>query len=175
MKKLFLILFSLILSGNFAIAEDLWDNYGDTNTYNQKSVTDEEFEKAIESKTRKKKNKKIPKGNESHQSNETQFLKEAKEDLPVLCLPTNIILEDKILPVGHYQIVGEKKDNKPVIKLYQAHFLIGEIPTTETQDDFNKETVTFVDVVENGENQIKIIYGSIDFNAYAIVNIAHEQ
>ncbi len=174
MRKLFLVIFALILGGNFAVAEDLWDNYGDTNTYNQKSVTDEEFEKALESKTRKKKNKKIPKGNESHQSNETEFLKDAKEDLPVLCLPTNIVLENKILPVGHYQIIGEKKNNKPVIKFYQAHFLLGEIPATETQDDFNKETVTFVDVIENGENQIKIIYGSIDFNAYAIVNIAQE-
>lgn len=172
MRKFFTILFALIISGNLANAEDLWDNYVDPHTYNQKSVSDEDFEKAVESKTRKKKNKKIPKGKESHQSNETQFLKETKEDLPVLCIPTTIVVGDKIIPIGHYQVIGEKRNNKPIIKLYQAHFLIGEIPAIETQEDYNKETVTFVDILESGEKQIKVIYGSIDFNAYAIVDIA---
>ena len=175
MKKFFTTLVILLLSTNFTVADDLWDNYGDTNVYDQKNVTDEEFEKALESKKRKKRNKNIPKGNESHQSNETEFLKETKEELPILCLSTELILKNKIIPVGHYQIIGEKKDNKIAIKLYQAHFLIGEIPAVETKDDFNKETVTFVDILPNEDGQIKIIYGSIDFNAYAIVDIAQQQ
>lgn len=167
-----MLFFIGLLSCDIALGDDLWDNYGDTNVYNQKTVTDEEFDKALESKTRKKRNKNIPRGSESHQSNETEFLKEAKEDLPVLCVPTDLILGDKILPVGHYQIIGEKINGKPVIKFYQAHYLIGQTPAIETNDDFNKETVTFVDILDNGEKQVKIIYGSLDFNAYSVIDIA---
>ena len=58
------------------------------------------------------------------------------------------------------------------MKFYQAHFLIAEVPAVETQDDFNQETVHFVKILDNGEKQVKIIFGSLDFNAYTIVNIA---
>ena len=58
MKKLFLTFFSLIFSISTAVYADdegLWDNFGDTNIYGQKPVSDQEFEKAIESKKGKKK------------------------------------------------------------------------------------------------------------------------
>ena len=80
MKKILTIIFGfIILSCGTAFAEgDLWDNYGDQHTYGQKAVSDKEFDKALESKKKKKKrNKNIPKGNEFHQSNETQFIKDA--------------------------------------------------------------------------------------------------
>lgn len=177
MKKVIAIFFTIIfLAGNSTFADgDLWDNYGDQNSYGQKAVSDEEFDKALESKQkkRKKRDKNIPKGNEFHQSNETEFIKKSEEELPVLCVPVNLLItEDKVLPVGHYQVKGELKDGKPVLKMYQAHFAIAEIPAIETDDDFEQETVHFVKILDNGEKQIKIIFGSIDFNAYSIINIA---
>lgn len=177
MKKLIAIIFTLIFfSTNMSFAEgDMWDHFGDQNVYGQTPVSDEEFDKALESKMkkRKKRDKNIPKGEEFHQSNETQFIKEAEKELPVLCVPANLAAEgNKILPVGHYQVIGEKKNGKPVLKFYQAHFLIAEVPAVETQDDFNQETVHFVKILDNGEKQVKIIFGSLDFNAYTIVNIA---
>lgn len=175
MKRIFTIIFSLfLLTGNMAVGEDLWDNFGDPYSYGQKPVTDEEFEKALESKKKKtKRNKNIPKGSEFHQSNETQFIKEAEEEMPILCVPVGlVVVENKILPVGHYQIDGEKRDGKTYLKFYQAHFLIAEIPAQETNDDFGQETVHFVKLLEHNENQVKIIFGSIDFNAYSIINIA---
>ena len=49
---------------------------------------------------------------------------------------------------------------------------MAEIPAVETHDDFNQETVHFVNLLENGDKQVKIIFGSLDFNAYSVVNIA---
>lgn len=165
----------LFFAGNTVFADgDLWDNFGDQNTYGQKAVSDEEFDKALESKQKKKKrNKNIPKGNEFHQSNETEFIKQTEDELPILCIPANLFIDKNItLPIGHYQVKGEKTNGKPVLKLYQAHFLMAEIPAIETNDDFNQESVNFVELLENGENQVKIIFGSIDFNAYSVIDIA---
>ena len=176
MRKILTALFAIIFfAGNASFAEgEIWDYFGDQNVYGQKPVSDKEFEQALESKKKKKKrDKNIPKGEEFHQSNETQFIKQAGEELPVLCVPVCIKLsENEILPVGHYQVAGEKKNGKPYLKFYQSHYLMAEIPAVETPDDFNQETVHFVDILNNGENEIKIIFGSIDFNAYSVVDIA---
>lgn len=176
MRKILTALFAIIFfAGNASFAEgEIWDYFGDQNVYGQKPVSDKEFEQALESKKKKKKrDKNIPKGEEFHQSNETQFIKQAGEELPVLCVPVSIKLsENEILPVGHYQVAGEKKNGKPYLKFYQSHYLMAEIPAVETPDDFNQETVHFVDILNNGEKQIKIIFGSIDFNAYSLVDIA---
>ena len=178
MKKFLALFFTFfLLSADFVFADesDMWDYYGDQNAYGQKAVTDEEFDKALESKLkrRRKKNKNIPKGNEFHQSNETQFIKDAEEELPILCVPVNLyITQNDILPVGHYQIKGQKKGGKPVLDFYQAHFLVAEVPAAETEDDFEQEAVHFVKMLEHGTDKVKIIFGSLDFNAYTILNIA---
>lgn len=175
MKKFLTTIFSLIIfTSCAALAEgDLWDNFGDQNSYGQTPVSDKEFEKALESKRgKKKRNKNIPKGNELHQSNETQFIKDAEEEMPVLCIPVQLKVGNEIIPVGHYQIDGEKKDGKTSLKLYQAHFLMAQIPAQETQDDYGKETVHFVELLEHNDKQVKIIFGSIDFNAYSIIDVA---
>lgn len=175
MRKIISIMFAIIfLIGNTVLADtDIWDYFGDQNVYGQMPVSDEEFEKALESKTKKKKrDKNIPKGEEFHQSDETQFIKQTEDEMPVLCIPAKIKLsEDEILPIGHYQVDGEKRNGKPYLKFYQAHYLMAEIPAVETYDDFNQDTVHFVNLFENGDNQVKIIFGSLDFNAYSIVNV----
>lgn len=179
MKKLFLILyFILFLSCGSAMADgDLWDNYGDNNAYGQKPVSDEEFnsvvEKLKEKKFGKKKNKNIPKGESYRQSDETKFINNVDEDLPVLCIPTPLQADvNHIIPIGHYQIVGEKVNGEPVIKLYQAHYLIAQLQACETKDDFNQEFINFVDLLPEDENKVKIIFGNVDFNAYVILDIA---
>ncbi len=176
MRKTIIIFFAIIfIAGTAGNGQgEIWDYFGDQNVYGQKAVSDEEFEQALESKKKKKRqDKNIPKGAEFHQSNETKFIKEAGEDLPVLCVPMDIKLsENNVLPTGHYQVAGEKRNGKPYLKLYQAHYLMAEIPAIETQDDFNEKTVQFVNLIENGENQVKIIFGTLDFNAYSIVDIA---
>ena len=178
MRKFLVILSTLaFISSHAAFAEgDLWDNYGDQNVYGkQQAVSDKEFDKALDQKLnkRKKRNKNIPRGTEFHQSNETEMIKATEEEPDVLCVSVPLSVgENMVIPVGHYQIEGEKKDGKPYIKMYQAHYLIAKLPAKETNDDYNQETVHFVKLIEHGDKQVKIIFGSLDFNAYSIVDIA---
>ncbi len=176
MKKFLVTLFALsVASGNFALADgDLWDNFGDSGVYGQKSVTDDEFDKALESKKKKfkkKKNKEIPKGESFSQSNETKMLTETSKDLPILLIPLALkVKEGYTIPIGHYQVEGEKKDGEVYIKLYQAHDLIAKIPAEETEDDFGETSINFVKLLPHGDYHVEIIYGGMDFNAYAIID-----
>lgn len=176
MKKFLVILFILIIScGEFAFADgDLWDNFGDQNVYGQKPVSDQDFEKALESKQKKKKrDKNIPKGESFHQSNETNAIVDTSKEPDVLLIPLNLkVGEAGIVPIGHYEVVGEKVDGTIFLKLYQAHDLIAKIPAEETEDDFNEPTIKFVKLLPHGETHVEIIYGGVDFNAYAIIDIA---
>ena len=175
MKRLLLWLFSIfILSGGVVCAEgDMWDNFGDTNIYGQQAVTQDEFDKALESKLKKKKkkNKNAPKGENFSQSNETNVIKDITEELPILLIPVGLkVKEDYVVPIGHYQVEGEKEDGNVYIKLYQAHDLIAKIPAEETDDDFGEETINFVKLRPHGDYHVEIIFGSIDFNAYTIID-----
>lgn len=179
MKKFLVVLFAVIFcAGNFAFAEseDLWDNFGDQNIYGQKPVSDKEFEKALESKKgKKKRDKNVPKGESFTQSNETELLKKSSQELPVLLIPLTLqVSEQTTVPIGHYQVIGEKRNGQTYIKLYQAHYLIADIPAIETNDDFNEPTINFVKLSQYSTKEVKIIFGSLDFNAYAIVNIAKD-
>lgn len=176
MRKFFIIFFGILLfTTNFAYADgDLWDNFGDQNSYGQKPVSDEEFDKAIKSKKRKqKRDKNVPKGEEFRQSNETDFVNNIKENLPIVCISAPLkIGETGILPVGHYQAKGELQNGQPRIKLYQAHYLMADFPAVETDDDFDEQEINFVRMLDHNDRQYKIIFGSVDFNAYAVVDIA---
>ena len=174
-KFLSILLIIFFASNNIVFAEgDLWDNFGDSNIYGQKPVSDKEFEQALESKKgKKKRDKNIPKGEEFRQSNETDFINNMPETLPVICISTPLKLgETDILPVGHYQVKGEIKNGQPRLKLYQAHYLMADFPAIETNEDFDQPEINFTGLLDYNEKQYKIIFGSIDFNAYAIVDIA---
>jgi len=162
---------------------DLWDNWGTSqDMYGQdKSVSDEEFNKVIDKlkekkdklKNRFKKNP-IPKGEEFSQSNETEVLTEHAEkdtSLPVICIPVDLKIGDGVLPVGHYQIKGEKDGNNLTLNFYQAQHLMAKIPAIETTDDFGEETITFANWKLESVGKLKIIYGSMEFNAYTFVDI----
>lgn len=191
MKKVILIFTAILLflaAGNCVYADDfdisggddLWDNWSsDQSFYGQdKSVSDEDFDKTVkqleEKKNKKIRKKQIPKGEEFHQSNETEIINEQadKDSLPVVCIPAEIPAAGRILPIGHYQVKGVKDDNGNVyIELYQAHFVMAKFPAIETNDDFDSETITFAKWLPEGEDKIKIIYGSMDLNAYTVVKI----
>ena len=190
MKKFFVFLFSIILiSSANVLADDLWDNFGDSNVYGQKAITDDEFEKALDIKKNKKNispfgktlfekmkkntNKDVPKGENYSQSNETEIISNTKAELPVLMIPLELeVNENYIIPIGHYQVEGEKTDDGDVfIKLYQAHDLIAKIPAEETSEDYDGEPINFVKLEPHGDTHVEIIFGCLDFNAYAVIDI----
>ena len=44
-----------------------------------------------------------------------------------------------------------------------------KIEATETEEDYGEEEVNFVGIKNYNESFVKLIFGSIDFNAYAYV------
>ena len=174
MRKFFALIFMLIMTSQVTFADgDLWDNFGDQNTYGQQAVSDKEFEQALESKKKKKKrDKNIPKGQEFSQSNETEMMKNSQKEPSILLVPLTLKTQkNEIIPVGHYEVIGEKLDGKVFLNLYQSHNLVAKLIAEETQDDFGEETINFVKLREHGENHVEVIYGNIDFNAYTIIDI----
>lgn len=192
MKKLFIfIVLTMLIAPQNVFANDvdlpatgdLWDNWNTREEGKEaKPVSDEEFDKALEQvdkKVNKWKNwaerRKIPKGEEFSRSNETEIITNGeetnKDSLPVITLPIELKVGKDFVPVGHYQVKCEKTDNGAVLKLYQAHYEMAQFPAVETNDDFGEETISFAKWFAEGEDKIKIIYGSMDFNAYAIIEI----
>lgn len=178
MKKLILCATVLILTslGTVAVADgDLWDNFGDQNQYGtSKYVSDKDFQNALDSKRKEKKPKKM-KGDSFQQSNETEAINQIPKDLPVVCISTPIKVEDDaILPIGHYQVIAEKRGGKIYLQLYQGHYLITEFEAIETLDDFDEPEINFANFITDG-NIYKLIYGSIDYNAYVNLEPVSEE
>lgn len=48
---------------------------------------------------------------------------------------------------------------------------MAQFPAIETTDDFDEDTITFAKWIPEGENKIKVIFGSMDFNAYTIIDL----
>ena len=177
MRKFFALIFMLIITSQAIFANgDLWDNFGDSNSYGQKPVSDKEFEQALESKKKKKKREKnIPKGQEFSQSNETEMMTNTQKEPSILLVPLNLKTQkNEIIPIGHYEVEGIKADGKVFLNFYQSHNLVAKIIAEETQDDFGEETINFVKLREHGTNHVEIIYGNIDFNAYSILERENE-
>lgn len=175
-KILTLIIILLTCSVNISNAsDDLWDNYGDSNFYGNKgAISDKDFEKALATRKGQKKPKKV-KGETYHQSNETEVINQKAEELPVVCINTSVkISDDAVLPVGHYQVISEKRNGKIFLKLYQGHYLMAEFEAYETLDDFDQPEINFADFITDG-NIYKLIFGSIDYNAYVNLEQADVQ
>lgn len=174
---------------NNAIADE-WDDFSSVQRSwdGQKSITNSEFEKAIETleapqkqreeKQKKKKIKKISGGGTSlHNAldpsaeikSETP-LNEKPEDL-ILNLPVEVFLDDNVkLEKGYYKVIAKKeKDKQLYLYFYQSQFFKGKIKATETNDDFGEESLDFLKVVSYDENFAKIIFGSLKYNAYCYV------
>jgi len=181
MKKFFILFFMILLCFNKVMADDDWGSVGDIQEVEMPDkpqfFSDQDFQKAVESKKRKpffvvkKKDKNIPKGENYRQSDETDTIINTKTELPILLVPMELAAGNSVIEPGYYQVSGEKADGKPVLKLYQSHALVAALPAVETNDDFNQQYVNFVNLIQQDSGHVKIIFGNIDFNAYTVVNL----
>lgn len=192
MKKVaYVILFMFLISPMTVIADDFFDNYTgiDRAWDGQKSVTNKEFEEAIntltekqkkkEAKAKKKKIKKISGGGTSlHKGLEPQseisaqdsLKKKGEYDGQLLNIPVDIVVDGNILERGFYNVFGEKDKNGEVfLSFYQAHYLKGKIKASVTKNDFEDENLDFVKMEPYNDEYVRIMYGSLDFNAYTYV------
>lgn len=189
MKKYFALLLSLFimlsLQGVFA---EGWDDFADLDRAwdGQKTITNKEFEQVMdnlqakqkrkEARKKKRRAKKISGGgtslhaelNPDKEINEVQIA--PKDEGNIINLSVCLITDGKIIDKGYYKVLAERGENNCIyLMFYQSHSLMGKIKAAETEEDFNKETVNFADVLPYNDRFVKLIYGSIDFNACAVV------
>ena len=195
-KFAYLMLFIFILSPACVLADNFFDNYaGIEHAWDgQKAITDKEFEEAIntltekkkkkEEKARKKKIKKISGGGTSLHKGlepmseimEQESLKEkGKYDGQLLNIPVDVVIDGNIIEKGYYNVFGEKDKNGDVyLSFYQAHYFKGKVKAYVTKNDFDNENLDFVKITPYDQNYVKVMYGSLDFNAYAYLRYIQE-
>ncbi len=183
------VIFLLAVSIQTCFAES-WDDYAglDHAWDGQKAITNQEFEKAMdtlqgktkkrEARQKKRKARKISGGGTSLHNEldpdkvipELESVKSVSDDL-LINLPVNIVIDGKLVEKGYYNVLGErnKENGKIYLSLYQGHYLKAKIEATETEDDYGEEEVNFINIKEYNNSFVKLIFGSIDFNAYAYV------
>ena len=186
----FIYILAILLFCSQAFAMDLDDFVGADRMWDgQKSITNKEFEDAInvlqkkqkkkEEKQRNKKIKKISGGGTSLHSGLDPMseiksidpLTKNDDDGLLLNVPVKMVIDGKILDEGYYNVYGERdKDTKTVyLTFYQAHYPMGKVKAKETNEDYNDENINFVRLIPYNDRYIKILFGSLDFNAYAFV------
>lgn len=194
MKKIIILLFFFLFSSALlpVSADDDIDSssFSDVMKYTnsvenafvgQKKITDEEFDKVYKEvkakQDKKKKGKKTKpfKGKDFNDENNGGYIKETADKTLLLSVPLELTNGDGIeIPIGHYKIVGEKNNGQVYLDFYQSSTLIAKVPAIETQSDFDQTAINFVQIIPYNEQRIKLIYGSIDFNAYTFIKIKNE-
>ena len=182
MKKFLfiLVLFSIIVPRAFADDIGLGDyTSGVENAWNgQKQFTDEDFEKTVKKLEEKKNRNKIKKikgkslqYNNKYDSPPSEPSEMLKDNI-LLSLPVNLItIDNQEIPVGHYNVFGKKVKGKVYLEFKQAYSTVATVEAVETNNDFEQSTINFVKILPYDENHVKLIFGSMDFNAYTFIPI----
>ncbi len=192
-KNILLVLIIAMFVSSAVLAAD-WDDFGNIDRMwdGQESVTNKEFEEVMDAlqsnqkkkdeKQRKKLIKKISGGGTSlhnglEPDSKIQEIPALKSDTEgqLLNLPVNVVIEENVLDKGFYKIIGEKNKNSEVYLLfYQSEFLKGKVKAVETKDDFGENELDFVKMLPVDGSKIKIIFGSLGFNAYVYLPVLPE-
>ena len=189
MKKTFLSLAVFILFC-LPLYADSWDDFSDLDRMwdGQKAITNQEFEQVmekLEEKGKLKEEKQVQKrrkkffgsGTTLHSElnpdtnvKEIPELKSEKEDL-LVNVPVHLIIDGKPLEKGYFKVLPEidKVTGKKYISFYQSQFFKGKVEVIETDDDYGEKLLDFVKIIPYNDSFVKIIFGSIEFNAYAFI------
>lgn len=170
---------------DYAGIEHAWDG--------QKPITNQEFDEVIdalqtkqkqkEAKQRKKLIKKVGGGgtslhnelNPDKEITEMTSLKKNKDGL-LLNIPVCLIIDEMVLDKGFYNVFAEKDKNGDIyLSFYQSQFFKGKVRASETNDDYDSDVIDFVKFCPYDNHFIKIVYGSLDFNAYAYIRYLYEE
>ena len=190
MKKVLILLIScfLIMLSTPANAEDSdssSSDMGDLMQYSdrfdnpyagQKQISDEDFQKTLDQvKAKQGKKKKQPptfKGKNYNGSNTTNYINETGEKNILLGVPLDLINGDGTeIPIGHYKVIAKRENDKVYLNFLQSSTLVAKVPAIETDSDFDEKELNFVKLESYDDKRIRIIYGSMDLNAYTFINI----
>lgn len=191
-----LLVFLLILSIHPVFA-DSWDDFSNVDRLwdGQKSITNQEFEQVMEKleenakkKEEKQEAKRVKKifggGKLLHKESNLDLdsvhneinAANSREDGVLINLPVKIYVENKFLDKGYYKIYAERNEEtgKVYIKLYQSQYLMATVEVIETEDDYGQEKLDFAEIVPYNDSYVKLIFGSIDLNAYILLPFSEE-
>lgn len=145
----------------------------------QKQITDEQFQKTlseVKARQNKKKKKNKPlKGSNVNNENSGEYINETAEKNILLMLPVTLTNTDGTeIPIGHYKIIGEKNGKNVYLDFYQSYTLVAKVPAIETNSDFDEPAINFVKILPYNKKKVKVIFGSMDFNAYTFIPIKNE-
>lgn len=193
MRKSLLII--LVFALALPVLADDWDDFGSVERMwdGQKSITNKEFEEVVDAlqtnqkqKEEKQKKKKIKKisggGNSLHadlnvekEINEIPDLKNKAEEGVLVNIPVRLILGENILEKGFYKVIAQRDDNKKIyVSFYQSQFFKGEVEAIETEDDFGEDEIDFAKLTPYNKSFMRMIFGSLDFNAYSYIPYIEE-
>ena len=161
---------------DFSDVDKMWDEQNSVNLSDYDKVIEalEEKKELKEEKVRRKKIKKMGGGKSLHKDitikNEKSEINDLKPNEDILVnVPVNLVLDGKLLEKGFYKVIGKSVDGKHYIEFYQSQFFKGKIEVNETDDDFGEADINFAKIVPYNASFVKIIFGSLDFNAYSYV------
>jgi len=146
----------------------------------QEKITDEQFQKTLKEvkakqQKKKRKNKQQLKGKNFNEETSGGYIGETADKNILLMLPICLVNEDGTdIPIGHYKVVGKKVNDQIFLEFQQSGSTVGKIKATETNNDFDEAGINFIKVLPYNEKRVRIIFGSLDFNAYAYVKIKDE-
>ena len=183
-------LISLLFTGLFFVvspalsdevdANDEWTDIGKMqNAWDgQEIITDDQFDKIIEQRTKRSKEKAQKKFKKKFgeaivpaEQTETNLttLRKIAEDYPTLLVPKTLSFNEITIPTGFYRVLAAKnKQNNFFINFYQGNTLIGKIPAKETENDYDSETINYAKIIyADNDKRAKVIYGCLDYNLVA--------
>ena len=97
-----------------------------------------------------------------------------KEEGVLVNVPVHLIIDGKVFEKGYYKVFAEQdeENGKKYVSFYQSQFFKGKVEVIETQEDFGEENLDFARVLPYNDSFVKLIFGSIDFNAYVFIPFA---
>ena len=97
-----------------------------------------------------------------------------KEEGVLVNVPVHLIIDGKEFEKGYYKVFAEQdeENGKKYVSFYQSQFFKGKVEVIETQEDFGEENLDFAKVLPYNDSFVKLIFGSIDFNAYVFIPFA---
>lgn len=198
MRKLLLFILFFVVISPFALADELdsmstgWDSYNKTvdNAFDrQKPVTDDLFNKTINDiKARNAKKRKwfwskkkedivplspVPFKPDTYDNQEMQSVYNKLGHTPTIMIPVNVVTGDGVrLSPGFYKLSNKKEaDNSYSLLLTQGTTLMATLPAKSTDEDYEQNEINFSNVIPISDKYLKIIYGTLDLNIEAVLEI----
>lgn len=193
-KRIFiLILLCCMFIPLDVMAEEDWSSYDNIDNAwdGQKAITNKQFEEtmnALQANKKRKEDKKrekairkvkgaslIPQMDAHNDNMINENPEEIVDEGQLINIPVDFVVNGQAVERGFYKVLGEKKDDGVYIMLYQGHDLKAKIKARETNDDFDEQYIQFVRLLPFNDHQMKIIFGSVAFNAVAYINFIEPQ